>query len=71
MAEFTGEPGSWQKEWDARSHTPEEFRQEIRELRERIKGYLKDIEMRDQVIAELKDELALLDKFWRKQNYNE
>ena len=67
MAEFTGEPGSWQKEWDAKSHTPEEFRQEIRELRERIKGYLKDIEMRDQVIAELKDELTLLDKYWRKE----
>ncbi len=59
--------GSWQKEWDARSHSPEEFRHEIRELRDRIKGYIKDIEMRDQVIAELRDELTLLDKYWRKE----
>ena len=64
-------PGSWQREWDAMSHSPAEYRREIRELRDRIKGYLKDIEMRDQVIAELRDELALLDKFWRKQNIKE
>jgi uncharacterized coiled-coil DUF342 family protein len=64
-------PGSWQKEWDAMSHSPVEYQREIRELRDRIKGYLKDIEMRDQVIAELRDELALLDKFWRKQNIRE
>jgi len=64
-------PGSWQKEWDAMSHSPVEYQREIRELRDRIKGYLKDIEMRDQVIAELKDELALLDKFWRNQNIKE
>lgn len=71
MAEFTGDPGSWQKEWDAKSHTTQEYRQEIRELRERIKGYLKEIEMRDQVIARLTEELTLLDKYWRKQNYKE
>ncbi|MBM3301280.1 MAG: hypothetical protein FJY85_15165 [Deltaproteobacteria bacterium] len=53
------------------SHSPVEYQREIRELRDRIKGYLKDIEMRDQVIAELKDELALLDKFWRNQNIKE
>lgn len=59
-------PGSWQKEWDAMSHTTFEYQQEIRELRDRIKGYLKDIEMRDQVISELRDELALQNKYWVK-----
>lgn len=60
-------PGSWEREWDAMSHSPSEYQREIRELRDRIKGYLKDIEMRDQVIAELRDELTLLDKYWRKE----
>lgn len=60
-------PGSWQREWDATHHSSTEYQREIRELRERIKGYLKDIEMRDQLIAELRDELALVDKYWRKE----
>lgn len=64
-------PGSWQREWDAMPHSPSEYRQEIRELRDRINGYLKDIEMRDQVIAELRDELALVNKYWRKENIRE
>lgn len=64
-------PGSWQKEWDAMSHTPSEYQREIRELRERIQGYLKDIEIRDQLIAELKEELALVDKYWLKYNVKE
>jgi hypothetical protein len=64
-------PGSWQREWDARSHSQLELRQEINELRDRIKGYLKDIEIRDQLIAELKDELALVNKYWRKDNLRE
>jgi hypothetical protein len=64
-------PGSWQKEWDAISHSPVEYRQEIRELRDRIKGYLKDIEIRDQLIAELRDELALVDKYWLKSTQKE
>lgn len=60
-------PGSWQREWDAMSHTTSEYQREIRELRDRIQGYLKDIEIRDQLIAELRDELALLDKYWKKE----
>jgi len=59
-------PGSWEKTWDAMSHSPVEYQREIRELRERIKGYLKDIEIRDQLISELRDELALQNKFWEK-----
>lgn len=45
--------GAWQKEWDARSHTDAEFRAEIRELRDRIAMYLKEID-------ELKAEIHLL-----------
>jgi hypothetical protein len=60
-------PGSWEREWDAKNHTANEYQREIRELRDRIKSYLKDIEIRDQVIAELRDELALIDKYWKKE----
>lgn len=61
-------PGSWEKEWDAMSHSVTEYQREIRELRDRIKGYLKDIEMRDQVISELREELALQNKYWMKSH---
>lgn len=66
-------PGSWEREWDARPHSPSEFRNEINELRFRIKGYLKDIEIRDQLIAELRDELALMkiSKHLQKDNLRE
>jgi hypothetical protein len=68
MAENTyqGDPGSWQQEWDRRSHTDAEFRQEIRELRERIQSYLKDIEERDRLIESMKEELTLQNKYWAK-----
>jgi len=46
-------PGSWQREWDRRAHPVEEYRQEIRELRDRIASYLRRIE-------ELESENALL-----------
>ena len=46
-------PGSYDREWDARSHTETEYRQEIREMRERIQIYLKEI-------ALLQDEILLL-----------
>lgn len=64
-------PGSWEREWDAMSHSPSEYQREIRDLRDRIKGYLKDIEMRDQLIAELRDELALVDKYWLRYSVKE
>lgn len=64
-------PGSWQREWDARSHSTDEYQAEIRELRDRIRGYIKDVEIRDQLIAELRDELALLNKYWKKENFRE
>ncbi len=46
-------PGAYEREWDAKSHTETEYRQEIREMRERIRIYLKEI-------ALLQDEILLL-----------
>jgi predicted nucleic acid-binding Zn-ribbon protein len=37
-------PGAWQREWDATAHTSEEYRREIREMRDRIAMYLKEID---------------------------
>jgi predicted RNase H-like nuclease (RuvC/YqgF family) len=47
-------PGAWQREWDARSHTETEYRQEIREMRERIQWYLGQIQSLEEEVAELK-----------------
>lgn len=45
MAQFDTEspPGSWEREWDARAHTVSEYQHEIRDLRDRIRGYLAEI----------------------------
>lgn len=32
------------KDWDARSHTPEEYRREIRDLRDRCIGYTQELD---------------------------
>jgi uncharacterized coiled-coil DUF342 family protein len=61
----------WDEEWDRIPHTASEYQKEIHELRGRIDNYLKDIEIRDQLIAELKDELALIDKYWLKSTQKE
>ena len=47
-------PGAWQREWDARRHTETEYRQEIREMRERIWYYLKRIAELEQEVKTLK-----------------
>lgn len=44
MIDRISEPGSWQREWDMRSHTTEEYRHEIREMRGRIVEYLREID---------------------------
>lgn len=44
MVDNESPAGSWQREWDARPHTTEEYRQEIRELRERLRTYLLEVE---------------------------
>jgi cell division septum initiation protein DivIVA len=36
--------GAWEREWDMRSHSVTEYQTEIRELRTRIRAYLKRIE---------------------------
>ncbi len=59
-------PGSWQKEWDARSHTSDEYKKEINELRDRIRSYLREIQELNRQIDSMRDELALNDKYWRK-----
>ena len=51
MIDNESEPGSWVREWDARSHTSAEYRAEIRDLRNRILDYLCEI-------AHLKVQLA-------------
>lgn len=46
-------PGAWVLEWDARSHTPAEYRAEIRELRKRIRNYVSEIaQLREQLREE-------------------
>jgi len=47
------QPGAWQTEWDRRSHTASEYREEIYDLRDRIESYLRRIK-------ELESENALL-----------
>lgn len=64
-------PGAWQREWDMKPHTEMELRQEIRELRDRIRSYVLELEKKDEVIESLTEELGLIDKFWRKEFHNE
>jgi hypothetical protein len=47
-------PGAWQREWDARSHTETEYRQEIREMRERIRWYVRRIEELEAEVKQLR-----------------
>ena len=54
--------GAWRREWDAQSHTVNEYREKIRELRERNRLYVDQIAQMNEVIAELREELALVHK---------
>lgn len=56
-------PGSWRREWDAQPHTPQEYMQKIRELRERNADYVREIDRLERKIDELKEELALVNKY--------
>jgi predicted RNase H-like nuclease (RuvC/YqgF family) len=47
-------PGAWQREWDARSHTETEYRQEIREMRERIQYYVRRIDELETEVKQLR-----------------
>jgi predicted RNase H-like nuclease (RuvC/YqgF family) len=59
-------PGSWEKEWDARSHTVSEYQKEIRDLRDRIRIYMREIESLNRTIESMRDEIALNNKYWQK-----
>lgn len=54
--------GAWRKEWDARSHTDKEYREKIRELRDRNRDYAVEIYRLRSLIAELEEELAIVHK---------
>jgi predicted RNase H-like nuclease (RuvC/YqgF family) len=56
-------PGAWRREWDAQPHTPQEYMQKIRELRERNADYVREIDRLERKIDELKEELALVNKY--------
>jgi len=55
-------PGSWRREWDARSHSEQEYREKINELRQRNKDYVEQIKELNIVIENLKEELVLVHK---------
>lgn len=44
----------WDREWDRMSHTISEYRQEIREMRERIRWYVSRIEELETEVTQLK-----------------
>jgi len=50
----------WEQEWDRIAHTSTEYRQEIREMRERIRYYVRRI---DELEAEVK-QLRAQDARW-------
>jgi predicted RNase H-like nuclease (RuvC/YqgF family) len=54
--------GAWRTEWDAQSHTPTEYREKIRELRQRNQEYIREIEKLKEKIDDLKEELAIVHK---------
>ena len=44
----------WEQEWDRIAHTSTEYRQEIREMRERIRYYVRRIEELETEVRELR-----------------
>lgn len=56
------EPGSWEREWDSRSHTSTEYRVEINELRVRIRAYLKRIEELENTVELLSEQIIALER---------
>ena len=48
------EEDDWDREWDRMSHTISEYRQEIREMRERIRWYVNRIEQLESEVRDLK-----------------
>jgi uncharacterized coiled-coil DUF342 family protein len=48
------EEDAWDREWDRMSHTISEYRQEIREMRERILWYVRRIEELEAEVKQLR-----------------
>lgn len=63
--------GSWRSEWDARFHTVSEYREKIRELRERNKEYVREIQTLKHMIEGLQEELMLVEKHMYRSNRDE
>lgn len=63
--------GAWRNEWDAQSHTTAEYKEKIRELRQRNAEYVREIERLKQYISDLKEELAIVHKYIYRNRDNE
>ena len=63
--------GAWRNEWDAQSHTPTEYKEKIRELRQRNAEYVREIERLKNYISDLKEELAIVHKHIYRNRDNE
>ncbi len=55
-------PGSWEQEWDRKSHTTSEYQAEISELRSRIRGYLKRIDELEDMVESLTGHVTSLER---------
>ena len=63
--------GTWRNEWDAQSHTPTEYKEKIRELRQRNAEYVREIERLKNYISDLKEELVIVHKHIYRNRDNE
>lgn len=55
IVDTESDPGSWEREWDGRTHTVTEYQIEIRDLRQRIRSYIREI---SDLKAQLQEEQA-------------
>lgn len=56
------EDDDWDKEWDKTSHTSDEYRKEIRDLRQRILFYLEEIRLLKDRIESLRSDVHELER---------
>jgi predicted nucleic acid-binding Zn-ribbon protein len=54
------EPDPLDDEWDKVSHTPDEYRREVRQLRERCAAYAKELDELRVVVGNLRADLEAL-----------
>lgn len=58
----------WDEEWDRMSHSSEEYRREIRELRDRIFRYVEEIAVLRNKIDLMRGEISALERMVFKQD---